>query len=131
MIRGLLMAMFTSALARGRWCVGQTNYRETMHGRESELYLSIEQGTTLNSLKGASDFFKFAPAQEINENGSILQSDTTQRQIKQDGVCGSGVDEGIIPGMPVDNTVNIIQEVHINSLAVAIVCSQADAEATL
>lgn len=77
------------------------------------------------------DFFTFAPAQEINENGSILQSDTTQRQIKQDGVCGSGVDEGIIPGMPVDNTVNIIQEVHINSLAVAIVCSQADAEATL
>lgn len=34
----------------------------------------------------------------------------------------------VIPGMPVDNTVNIIQEVHINGLAVAIGCAQADAE---
>ncbi|WZZ68384.1 hypothetical protein YC2023_079754 [Brassica napus] len=30
---------------------------------------------------------------EIKENGSILHSDSRQRQIQQEGICGSGVDE--------------------------------------
>ncbi|XP_048604497.1 ATP-dependent Clp protease adapter protein CLPS1, chloroplastic-like isoform X8 [Brassica napus] len=34
----------------------------------------------------------------------------------------------VIPGMTVDNAVNIMQEAHINGLAVVIVCAQADAE---
>lgn len=34
----------------------------------------------------------------------------------------------VIPGMTVDNAVNIMQEAHVNGLAVVIVCGQADAE---
>lgn len=34
----------------------------------------------------------------------------------------------VIPGMSVDNAVNIMQEAHINGLSVVIVCAQADAE---
>ncbi|CAN0876430.1 ATP-dependent Clp protease adapter protein CLPS1, chloroplastic [Linum grandiflorum] len=34
----------------------------------------------------------------------------------------------VIPGMTVDNAVNIMQEAHINGLAVVIVCAQGDAE---
>ncbi|KAL8208117.1 hypothetical protein R6Q57_007529 [Mikania cordata] len=34
----------------------------------------------------------------------------------------------VIPGMTVDNAVNIMQEAHINGLSVVIVCGQADAE---
>ena len=34
----------------------------------------------------------------------------------------------VIPGMTVDNAVNIMQEAHYNGLSVVIVCGQADAE---
>ncbi|KAL2905033.1 ATP-dependent Clp protease adapter protein CLPS1 chloroplastic [Bienertia sinuspersici] len=34
----------------------------------------------------------------------------------------------VIPGMTVDNAVNIMQEAHINGLSVVIICAQADAE---
>lgn len=34
----------------------------------------------------------------------------------------------VIPGMTLDNAVNIMQEAHINDLAVVIICAQADAE---
>ncbi|KQJ98386.1 ATP-dependent Clp protease adapter protein CLPS1, chloroplastic isoform X2 [Brachypodium distachyon] len=34
----------------------------------------------------------------------------------------------VIPGMTVDNAVNIMQEAHVNGLAVVIVCSQSEAE---
>ncbi|KAM7276531.1 hypothetical protein ACFE04_018397 [Oxalis oulophora] len=34
----------------------------------------------------------------------------------------------VIPGMTVDNAVNIMQEAHYNDLAVVIICAQADAE---
>ncbi|KAF5745286.1 hypothetical protein HS088_TW07G00869 [Tripterygium wilfordii] len=34
----------------------------------------------------------------------------------------------VIPGMTLDNAVNIMQEAHYNGLAVVIICSQADAE---
>ncbi|KAG6546691.1 hypothetical protein Mapa_011880 [Marchantia paleacea] len=34
----------------------------------------------------------------------------------------------VIPGMSVDNAVNIMQEAHINGLAVVIICAQNDAE---
>ena len=43
--------------------------------------------------KGLLWLFTFALAQEIKENGSILHSDSRQRQIQQEGICGSGVDE--------------------------------------
>nr|AFK41715.1 unknown [Lotus japonicus] len=34
----------------------------------------------------------------------------------------------VIPGMTVDNAVNIMQEAHINGMAVVIICAQVDAE---
>ncbi|KAJ0017481.1 hypothetical protein Pint_11157 [Pistacia integerrima] len=34
----------------------------------------------------------------------------------------------VIPGMTLDNAVNIMQETHYNGLSVVIICSQADAE---
>jgi ATP-dependent Clp protease adaptor protein ClpS len=34
----------------------------------------------------------------------------------------------VIPGMTVDNAVNIMQEAHYNGLAVVIICAQNDAE---
>ncbi|CAO2206811.1 unnamed protein product, partial [Urochloa humidicola] len=34
----------------------------------------------------------------------------------------------VIPGMTVDNAVNIMQEAHVNGLSVVIVCSQSEAE---
>ncbi|XP_057735271.1 ATP-dependent Clp protease adapter protein CLPS1, chloroplastic [Arachis stenosperma] len=34
----------------------------------------------------------------------------------------------VIPGMTIDNAVNIMQEAHYNGLSVVIICSQADAE---
>ncbi|GMQ11222.1 hypothetical protein CsSME_00053939 [Camellia sinensis var. sinensis] len=34
----------------------------------------------------------------------------------------------VIPGMTVDNAVNIMQEAHINGMSVVIICAQVDAE---
>lgn len=34
----------------------------------------------------------------------------------------------VIPGMTLDNAVNIMQEAHYNGLSVVIICAQADAE---
>ena len=34
----------------------------------------------------------------------------------------------VIPGMTLDNAVNIMQEAHSNGLSVVIICAQADAE---
>jgi ATP-dependent Clp protease adaptor protein ClpS len=34
----------------------------------------------------------------------------------------------VIPGMTVDNALNIMQEAHVNGLSVVIVCSQSEAE---
>uniref|UniRef100_A0A6N2MWV2 Adaptor protein ClpS core domain-containing protein n=1 Tax=Salix viminalis TaxID=40686 RepID=A0A6N2MWV2_SALVM len=34
----------------------------------------------------------------------------------------------VIPGMTLDNAVNIMQEAHYNGMAVVIICAQADAE---
>uniref|UniRef100_A0A7N0ZSD0 Adaptor protein ClpS core domain-containing protein n=1 Tax=Kalanchoe fedtschenkoi TaxID=63787 RepID=A0A7N0ZSD0_KALFE len=34
----------------------------------------------------------------------------------------------VIPGMTLDNAVNIMQEAHYNGLSVVVICSQADAE---
>jgi ATP-dependent Clp protease adaptor protein ClpS len=34
----------------------------------------------------------------------------------------------VIPGMTVDNAVNIMQEAHVNGLSVVIICSQSEAE---
>lgn len=34
----------------------------------------------------------------------------------------------VIPGMTVDNAVNIMQEAHYNGLSVVIICSQSEAE---
>ncbi|XP_048604498.1 ATP-dependent Clp protease adapter protein CLPS1, chloroplastic-like isoform X9 [Brassica napus] len=70
--RGVLMTM--SAMGKGGGVLDKPIIEKTTPGRESEFDLSL--------------------VKEIKEDGSTLQGDTTQRQLQQEEICGSGVDEG-------------------------------------
>ncbi|KAG2322224.1 hypothetical protein Bca52824_015437 [Brassica carinata] len=103
--RGVLMTMSTSAaLGKGGGVLDKPIIEKTTPGRESEFDLRKSK--------------KMAPPYRV-----ILHNDNFNKREYVVQVLMK-----VIPGMTVDNAVNIMQEAHINGLAVVIVCAQADAE---
>ncbi|XP_013589863.1 PREDICTED: ATP-dependent Clp protease adapter protein ClpS-like isoform X1 [Brassica oleracea var. oleracea] len=103
--RGVLMTMSTyAALGKGGGVLDKPIIEKTTPGRESEFDLRKSK--------------KMAPPYRV-----ILHNDNFNKREYVVQVLMK-----VIPGMTVDNAVNIMQEAHINGLAVVIVCAQADAE---
>ncbi|VVA94508.1 unnamed protein product [Arabis nemorensis] len=103
--RGVLMNLSTtSALGKGGGVLDKPIIEKTTPGRESEFDLRKSK--------------KMAPPYRV-----ILHNDNFNKREYVVQVLMK-----VIPGMTVDNAVNIMQEAHINGLAVVIVCAQADAE---
>ncbi|KAJ0242848.1 ATP-dependent Clp protease adapter protein CLPS1 [Hirschfeldia incana] len=100
--RGALMTM--SAMGKGGGVLDKPIIEKTTPGRESEFDLRKSK--------------KMAPPYRV-----ILHNDNFNKREYVVQVLMK-----VIPGMTVDNAVNIMQEAHINGLAVVIVCAQADAE---
>ncbi|CAN6937303.1 hypothetical protein Bca4012_100928 [Brassica carinata] len=102
---GVLMTMSTyAALGKGGGVLDKPIIEKTTPGRESEFDLRKSK--------------KMAPPYRV-----ILHNDNFNKREYVVQVLMK-----VIPGMTVDNAVNIMQEAHINGLAVVIVCAQADAE---
>ncbi|KAL1218547.1 ATP-dependent Clp protease adapter protein CLPS1 [Cardamine amara subsp. amara] len=105
MNRGVLMTLSTStAMGKGGGVLDKPIIEKTTPGRESEFDLRKSK--------------KMAPPYRV-----ILHNDNFNKREYVVQVLMK-----VIPGMTVDNAVNIMQEAHINGLAVVIVCAQADAE---
>ncbi|XP_010470825.1 PREDICTED: ATP-dependent Clp protease adapter protein CLPS1, chloroplastic isoform X2 [Camelina sativa] len=103
--RGVLMTLSTSAaLGKGGGVLDKPIIEKTTPGRESEFDLRKSK--------------KMAPPYRV-----ILHNDNFNKREYVVQVLMK-----VIPGMTVDNAVNIMQEAHINGIAVVIVCAQADAE---
>ncbi|CAN7053209.1 hypothetical protein IGI04_028167 [Brassica rapa subsp. trilocularis] len=102
--RGVLMAMSTSVVGKGGGVLDKPIIEKTTPGRESEFDLRKSK--------------KMAPPYRV-----ILHNDNFNKREYVVQVLMK-----VIPGMTVDNAVNIMQEAHINGMAVVIVCAQADAE---
>ncbi|KAF8095360.1 hypothetical protein N665_0335s0008 [Sinapis alba] len=102
--RGVLMTMSTSVVGKGGGVLDKPIIEKTTPGRESEFDLRKSK--------------KMAPPYRV-----ILHNDNFNKREYVVQVLMK-----VIPGMTVDNAVNIMQEAHINGLAVVIVCAQADAE---
>ncbi|EOA35838.1 hypothetical protein CARUB_v10021079mg [Capsella rubella] len=103
--RGVLMTLSTSAaLGKGGGVLDKPIIEKTTPGRESEFDLRKSK--------------KMAPPYRV-----ILHNDNFNKREYVVQVLMK-----VIPGMTVDNAVNIMQEAHINGMAVVIVCAQADAE---
>ncbi|AAD49977.1 ATP-dependent Clp protease adapter protein CLPS1 [Arabidopsis thaliana] len=103
--RSILMTLSTSAaLGKGGGVLDKPIIEKTTPGRESEFDLRKSK--------------KIAPPYRV-----ILHNDNFNKREYVVQVLMK-----VIPGMTVDNAVNIMQEAHINGLAVVIVCAQADAE---
>ncbi|CAH8326976.1 unnamed protein product [Eruca vesicaria subsp. sativa] len=102
--RGVLMTMSTSTLSKGGGVLDKPIIEKTTPGRESEFDLRKSK--------------KMAPPYRV-----ILHNDNFNKREYVVQVLMK-----VIPGMTVDNAVNIMQEAHINGLAVVIVCAQGDAE---
>lgn len=99
------MTMSTyAALGKGGGVLDKPIIEKTTPGRESEFDLRKSK--------------KMAPPYRV-----ILHNDNFNKREYVVQVLMK-----VIPGMTVDNAVNIMQEAHINGLAVVIVCAQADAE---
>ncbi|KAJ0256244.1 ATP-dependent Clp protease adapter protein CLPS1 [Hirschfeldia incana] len=102
--RGVLMTMSTYVVSKGGGVLDKPIIEKTTPGRESEFDLRKSK--------------KMAPPYRV-----ILHNDNFNKREYVVQVLMK-----VIPGMTVDNAVNIMQEAHINGLAVVIVCAQADAE---
>ncbi|XP_022726222.1 ATP-dependent Clp protease adapter protein CLPS1, chloroplastic-like [Durio zibethinus] len=102
--RGVLMGISTTGLGKGAGILEKPVIERTTPGRESEFDLRKSR--------------KIAPPYRV-----ILHNDNynKRRYVVQ-------VLLKVIPGMTLDNAVNIMQEAHYNGLAVVIICAQADAE---
>ncbi|CAL9167149.1 unnamed protein product [Musa hybrid cultivar] len=103
--RGILMAVSVSGPGKGGGgLLERPTIEKTTPGRESEFDLKKSR--------------KMAPPYRV-----ILHNDNYNKREYVVQVLMK-----VIPGMTLDNAVNIMQEAHHNGLAVVIICSQADAE---
>ncbi|XP_021723858.1 ATP-dependent Clp protease adapter protein CLPS1, chloroplastic-like [Chenopodium quinoa] len=101
--RGFLMAVSATGSSKGG-VLDRPVIEKTTPGRESEFDLRKTR--------------KIAPPYRV-----ILHNDNFNKREYVVQVLMK-----VIPGMTVDNAVNIMQEAHINGLSVVIICAQADAE---
>ncbi|XP_010551290.1 PREDICTED: ATP-dependent Clp protease adapter protein CLPS1, chloroplastic [Tarenaya hassleriana] len=101
---GFVMSLCASAVGKGGGLLDKPVIEKTTPGRESEFDLRKSR--------------KMAPPYRV-----ILHNDNFNRREYVVQVLMK-----VIPGMTLDNAVNIMQEAHHNGLAVVIICAQADAE---
>ncbi|WCJ24576.1 ATP-dependent Clp protease adapter protein ClpS [Euphorbia peplus] len=102
--RGILMALGVTGAGKGGGLLEKPVIEKTNPGRESEFDLKKSR--------------KIAPPYRV-----MLHNDNFNKREYVVQVLMK-----VIPGMTVDNAVNIMQEAHYNGLAVVIICAQADAE---
>ncbi|KAL4347112.1 hypothetical protein GQ457_17G016340 [Hibiscus cannabinus] len=102
--RGILMAISITGSGKGAGTLEKPVIERTTPGRESEFDLKKSR--------------KIAPPYRV-----MLHNDNFNKREYVVQVLMK-----VIPGMTVDNAVNIMQEAHYNGLAVVIICAQADAE---
>ncbi|XP_010906089.1 ATP-dependent Clp protease adapter protein CLPS1, chloroplastic isoform X2 [Elaeis guineensis] len=102
--RGILVAVLAAGPGKGGGLLERPTIEKTTPGRESEFDLRKSKKT--------------APPYRV-----ILHNDNYNKREYVVQVLMK-----VIPGMTLDNAVNIMQEAHYNGLAVVIICSQADAE---
>ncbi|XP_030521757.2 ATP-dependent Clp protease adapter protein CLPS1, chloroplastic [Rhodamnia argentea] len=101
--RSSLTTMSTTALGKGGGLLERPTI-ETTPGRESEFDVR-------KSRKTAPPYRVLLHNDNFNKREYVVQ-----------------VLMKVIPGMTLDNAVNIMQEAHYNGLSVVIICTQADAE---
>ncbi|OMO90231.1 Adaptor protein ClpS, core [Corchorus capsularis] len=102
--RSILMAISTTGPGKGAGVLDKPVIERTTPGRESEFDLRKSR--------------KIAPPYRV-----ILHNDNFNKREYVVQVLMK-----VIPGMSLDNAVNIMQEAHYNGMAVVIICTQADAE---
>ncbi|KAK1301994.1 hypothetical protein QJS10_CPB12g01482 [Acorus calamus] len=102
--RGFIMAISSSGPGKGGGLLERPTIEKTTPGRESEFDLR-------KSRKTAPPYRVMLHNDNFNKREYVVQ-----------------VLMKVIPGMTLDNAVNIMQEAHYNGLAVVIICTQADAE---
>ncbi|TMX02351.1 hypothetical protein EJD97_021860 [Solanum chilense] len=102
--RNALMAMSIAGAGKGGGLLEKPVIEKTTPGRESEFDLRKSR--------------KMSPPYRV-----MLHNDNFNKREYVVQVLMK-----VIPGMTVDNAVNIMQEAHHNGLAVVIICAQADAE---
>ncbi|KAF2311165.1 hypothetical protein P3X46_031316 [Hevea brasiliensis] len=102
--RGILRALSAARSGKGGGLLERPTIEKTTPGRESEFDLRKSRKT--------------APPYRV-----ILHNDNYNKREYVVQVLMK-----VIPGMTLDNAVNIMQEAHYNGLSVVIICAQADAE---
>uniref|UniRef100_A0A2P2K9I4 Uncharacterized protein LOC105123758 n=1 Tax=Rhizophora mucronata TaxID=61149 RepID=A0A2P2K9I4_RHIMU len=102
--RGILMAVSTTGSGKGGGLLERPTIEKTTPDRESEFDLR-------KSRKMSPPYCVILHNDNFNKREYVVQ-----------------VLMKVIPGMTLDNAVNIMQEAHYNGLSVVIVCAQADAE---
>ncbi|KAF5179457.1 Atp-dependent clp protease adapter protein clps [Thalictrum thalictroides] len=102
--RGILMTISAAGPGKGGGLLDRPTIEKTTPGRESEFDVRKSR--------------KMSPPYRV-----MLHNDNYNKREYVVQVLMK-----VIPGMTVDNAVNIMQEAHINGLAVVIICAQADAE---
>lgn len=102
--RGIPMAVSATGTGKGGGLLERPVIETTTPGRESEFDLR-------KSRKTAPPYRVLLHNDNFNKREYVVQ-----------------VLMKVIPGMTLDNAVNIMQEAHHNGLAVVIICTQADAE---
>ncbi|XP_077230294.1 ribosomal protein L12/ ATP-dependent Clp protease adaptor protein ClpS family protein [Tasmannia lanceolata] len=102
--RGIPIAISATGPGKGGGLLERPTIEKTTPGRESEFDLR-------KSRKTAPPYRVLLHNDNYNKREYVVQ-----------------VLMKVIPGMTIDNAVNIMQEAHHNGLAVVIICAQADAE---
>eukprot|EP00262_Sarcandra_glabra_P021077 TRINITY_DN8689_c0_g1_i1.p1 TRINITY_DN8689_c0_g1~~TRINITY_DN8689_c0_g1_i1.p1 ORF type:complete len:160 (-),score=20.11 TRINITY_DN8689_c0_g1_i1:181-660(-) len=102
--RGNLMPLSATGPGKGGGLLERPTIEKTTPGRESEFDLR-------KSRKTAPPYRVLLHNDNFNKREYVVQ-----------------VLMKVIPGMTLDNAVNIMQEAHYNGMAVVIICAQADAE---
>ncbi|KAL8111097.1 ATP-dependent Clp protease adapter protein CLPS1, chloroplastic-like [Apium graveolens] len=102
--RSNFMAMSTTVVGKGGGVIDKPVIEKTTPGRESEFDVRKSR--------------KMSPPYRV-----MLHNDNYNKREYVVQVLMK-----VIPGMTVDNAVNIMQEAHHNGLAVVIICDQVDAE---
>ncbi|CAN1137816.1 ATP-dependent Clp protease adapter protein CLPS1, chloroplastic [Linum perenne] len=102
--RGILMAVSAAAPGKGGGVLDKPVIDKPTPGRDSEFDLR-------KSRKMSPPYRVMLHNDDFNKREYVVQ-----------------VLMKVIPGMTLDNAVNIMQEAHHNGLSVVIVCAQADAE---
>ncbi|KAK9188471.1 hypothetical protein WN944_019874 [Citrus x changshan-huyou] len=118
--RSVLMTVLASAPGKGGGLLERPVI--TAPGRESEFDLKNMSKTALQG----SRFYKTSAGKKRKTSPPyrvILHNDNFNKREYVVQVLMK-----VIPGMTLDNAVNIMQEAHYNGLSVVIICSQADAE---